>query len=160
MFENKRRQEDWDRKSFERSMDTIRDLQRDPNEGYASTGGSPYQGGVFSSATYGSGAEYYSITGMYENPLLQKERGSMRGKAPRNYSRSDERIFEEVCEQLTSHPLIDASSMDVVVLDGEVTLTGEVYDRRMKHLTEDVVDGIAGVKEIHNKLRVSRNRAA
>jgi len=46
------------------------------------------------------------------------------------------------------------------VKDGEVTLVGEVHDRRMKHMAEDVVDEVAGVKDIHNNLRVSRDRVA
>jgi glutamine amidotransferase-like uncharacterized protein len=142
-------------------MDTVRNNQRDPDESYGSVGGSPYEGGVFSSATYGGGAEFYSITGMYENPLLEhKNRGSHRGKGPKAYKRSDERIHDEVCERLTQHPLVDASLMDVTVEDGEVTLSGEVLDRRMKYMAEDVVDEVHGVKEIHNQLRVSRERVA
>jgi len=64
------------------------------------------------------------------------------------------------CERLTTHPLIDAGLIEVQVLDGEVTLTGEVLDRRMKHMVEDVVDEVSGVKEINNDLRVTRDRAA
>jgi hypothetical protein len=30
----------------------------------------------------------------------------------------------------------------------------------MKYMTEDVVEEVTGVKEIHNKLRVTRDRAA
>jgi hypothetical protein len=138
----------------------VRSNQRDPEESYGSVGGTPYQGGVFSSATYGGGAEFYDITGEFENPLLSKKRGAHFGKGPKGYQRSDERIHDEVCARLTRHPLIDASLTEVHVDHGEVTLTGEVHDRRMKHLTEDVVDEVAGVKEVHNQLRVSRDRAA
>src|SRR5256885_12324263 len=84
------------------------------------------EGGVFSSGTYGSGAEFYSVTGMYDNPLLQKkDRGPHHGKGPKAYKRSDERIHDEICERLTQHPLVDASLMDVAVEDGEVTMNGE-----------------------------------
>ena len=48
----------------------------------------------------------------------------------------------------TRHPLIGASLMDVHVENGEVTITGEVLDRRMKHMTEDVIDDVTGVKEV------------
>jgi osmotically-inducible protein OsmY len=153
-------QEKWDREHWERWMDTVRSNQRDPDESFGSVGGTPYQGGVFTSATYGSGAEFYSVTGMYENPLLQKHHRTHAGKAPKVYSRSDTFIHDEVCERLTRHPLIDASLVEVQVLDGEVTLTGEVLDRRMKHMVEDVVDEVSGVKEINNSLRVARDRAA
>ena len=137
-----RRDEDWDRKAWDREhwerwMDTVRSNQRDPDESYGSVGGTPYEGGVFSSGTYGGGAEFYSVTGMYENPLLDKTRATHHGKGPKGYKRSDERIHDEICERLTRHPLVDASLVEVHVQNGEVTLTGEVLDRRMKHLTED-----------------------
>ena len=148
----------WDRDHWERWMDTVRSNQRDPDESYGSVGGTPYEGGVFSSGTYGGGAEFYSVTGMYENPLLDKTRGSHQGKGPKGYKRSDERIHDEVCERLTRHPLIDASLVEVHVQDGEVTLTGEVLDRRMKHMAEDVADEVSGVRDIHNQLRVYRER--
>jgi osmotically-inducible protein OsmY len=163
MSERNREQQrnaDWDREHFERSMDMIRDSQRDTEEGYQTVGGTPYPGGVYSSSSYGSGAEFYSVTGMYENPLLQHGKDTHRGKGPKSYRRSDDRIHDEVCERLTRHHLIDASLMDVEVKDGEVTLSGEVLDRRMKHMAEDVVDSVSGVREIHNRLRVVRDRAA
>jgi osmotically-inducible protein OsmY len=153
--------EKWDRENWERWMDTVRSNQRDPDESYGSLGGTPYEGGVFTSASRGGGAEYYSVTGMYENPLLETwRRESHRGKGPKGYKRSDERIHDEICDRLTRHPLIDASLMDVHVEKGEVTLTGEVQDRRMKYMAEDVADEVSGVTEIHNKLRVGRERAA
>jgi hypothetical protein len=69
--------EEWDREHWERWMDTIRAYQKDP-ESQGSVGGTPCEGGVFSSATYGGGAEFYSITGMYENPLLEKKKLRMK----------------------------------------------------------------------------------
>jgi osmotically-inducible protein OsmY len=151
--------EEWDREHFENWMDTVRDNQKDSNE-WETFGGTPYEGGVFTAGTYGGGAEFYSVTGMYENPLLERNRQSHRGKGPRTYRRSDDRIHDEVCERLTRHPLIDASLMDVQVKDGEVVITGEVLDRRMKHMAEDVIDEVSGVREIHNHLRISQDRAA
>jgi osmotically-inducible protein OsmY len=149
----------WDRDHWERWMeDKIPDPVH-PNESYESLGGTPYSGGVFTSGSYGGGAEYYSVTGMYENPLLEHKHAPHRGKGPKGYERSDDRIHDEICERLTRHPLIDASLMDVSVKNREVTLTGEVLDRRMKHMAEDVVDEVFGVREIHNNLRVS-SRAA
>jgi len=121
--------------------------ESDRDEGF---GGALYEGGVFSSGTYGGGAEDYDITGMR----------SHRGKGPRNYKRSDERIHDEICERLTRHPLIDASLMDVQIENGKVTLKGEVLDRRMKYMAEDIVEDVYGVKEIHNNIRVMRDRAA
>jgi osmotically-inducible protein OsmY len=151
--------ERWDREHWEQWMDTVRSNQRAPEDSHGSFGGTSYDGGVFTPATYGGGAEFYSVTGMYENPLLEKK-AEHKGKGPKGYTRSDDRIHDEVCERLTHHPLIDASAMEVLVKDGEVTLAGEVTDRRMKHFAEDVVDQVSGVREIHNQLRVFRDRVA
>ena len=154
-------EEKWDREHFEHWMDTVRANEKDPDESYGSLGGTPYEGGVYTSASYGSGAEYYDITGMNPNPLLEKKHGPHRWRKAKEYViRSDERIRNEVCERLTHHPLIDATMLDVHVKDGDVSLTGDVLDRRMKQMVEDVVDEVHGVKEIHNRLRIITDRAA
>jgi hypothetical protein len=77
------------------------------------------------------------------------------GRGPKGYRRSDERILEEVCERLTAHPSIDATDIEVQVADGDVTLTGRVETRTVKHLTENMVETVSGVKEVHNQLRVT-----
>ena len=83
--------------------------------------------------------------------------GPHAGRGPRGYKRSDERILEDVCDRLTSHPSIDATDIDVKISDGDVTLSGWVESRAIKHLTEAMVETVAGVKEIHNHLRVAAN---
>jgi hypothetical protein len=85
--------------------------------------------------------------------------GQYSGRGPKNWARSDERIREDVCECLTYHPNVDASEIDVVVKDGEVTLTGQVHDRLSKRLAEDIVEDIRGVKDVHNQLRVVRQQS-
>jgi osmotically-inducible protein OsmY len=152
--------ERWDREHWEHWMDAVHANQQGPEGSYGSVGGTPYDGGVFSSGSYGGGAEFYSVTGMYENPLLEKKGLKHEGKGPKGYRRSDDRIHDEVCARLTHHPLIDASMMEVHVKDGEVTLTGEVTDRRMKHMIEDVLDQVSGVREVDNQLRVFREHVA
>lgn len=83
-------------------------------------------------------------------------RGSFSGRGPKGYKRSDERIKEEVNEMLTRHSSIDADEIEVEVKEGEVTLTGSVPERRMKHLAEDVAEQCWGVKDVTNNLRVKR----
>ena len=82
--------------------------------------------------------------------------GRYTGRGPRNYQRSDERIREEVCERLAHHPDIDATDIDIRVQSGEVTLEGHVTDRWAKRWAEDVAEGIFGVKEVHNQIRVNQ----
>ena len=85
-------------------------------------------------------------------------RGGMNfaGRGPKGYRRSDDRIREDVCERLTEDSHIDASDMEVVVANGEVTLAGSVQSREDKRHAEDVVESISGVREVHNNLRVAR----
>lgn len=80
--------------------------------------------------------------------------GGHRGVGPQGYVRSDERIRDDVCEKLTLDDAIDASSIEVDVTDGVVTLGGDVPERYMKHLAEDAVVDTVGVKDVDNALRV------
>jgi hypothetical protein len=83
-----------------------------------------------------------------------------RGKGPRGFTRSDERIKEIVCERLTDDDRVDASNIDVIVRNGEVTLTGTVDERRSKRLAEDIVEDLPGVKDVQNQIRVQRTSQA
>jgi osmotically-inducible protein OsmY len=79
---------------------------------------------------------------------------SYRGKGPKDYKRSDDRLKEIACELLMEAPHIDASDITVEAKNGEITLKGSVSDRRAKHAAEDLLEGRAGVTEIHNQLRI------
>ena len=81
--------------------------------------------------------------------------GAHRGKGPRGYRRSDERIREDVCDCLTDDPRIDASNIEVIVKECEVTLSGSVTSREDKRRAEDLIESISGVKDVNNNLRVS-----
>jgi hypothetical protein len=76
---------------------------------------------------------------------------------PRNYVRSDARIFEEVCELLTEHGDIDASDIEVTVDDHDVILRGTVRSRWARFYTEDLVMAVDGVRDVVNELRIARN---
>lgn len=82
-------------------------------------------------------------------------RGSHRGKGPKGYERSPERLKEDICERLTDAPEVDASEVSISVKEGIVTLEGSVPDRRMKHRAEDIVEACPGVKDVENRLRVA-----
>lgn len=81
-------------------------------------------------------------------------RGLHTGKGPRGYRRSDSRIYEEVCEALERHGDLDASDIEVTVEGGEVMLSGSVSDKTARRLAEDLAAGCAGVRDVHNRLRV------
>ncbi len=85
----------------------------------------------------------------------QSNRGRHVGKGPKNYMRSDDRIKEDVCEAICQHGDIDASNVEVEVEDGTVTLSGTVEERRMKHLIEDAIEEVSGVKDVANQIRTA-----
>ena len=80
--------------------------------------------------------------------------GGHAGKGPIGYSRSDSRIHEDVCEQLTEDDHVDASGIEVKCENCEVTLTGTVPSRDMKRRAEQIADSVRGVRDVHNQLRV------
>ncbi|WP_284735841.1 BON domain-containing protein [Dongia deserti] len=77
-----------------------------------------------------------------------------RGRGPRGYVRSDERIRENVNEQLTADPYVDATDIEVLVAEGIVTLNGTVENRAEKRLAEDCVDTVSGVRDVNNNLQI------
>lgn len=132
--------------------------------------------GNWSGSTYGSGVSNYSAVGPFSSPdsggghvgmgsgygggmgsYAGRMRGPHAGRGPRNYRRSDERIREEINDRLTDHPDIDPSDVEVTVAAGIVTLTGTVEDRHAKRLAEDITDGVAGVSDVNNQIRVRRH---
>jgi hypothetical protein len=80
--------------------------------------------------------------------------GGMAGKGPKGYVRSDERIREDVCDRLTDDPDLDASSIDVQVKNGEVTLSGTVGTRWDRRHAEELLDDVSGTKHVQNNLRL------
>jgi hypothetical protein len=83
--------------------------------------------------------------------------GIHRGKGPRGYQRSDERIRDDINDRLADDSFIDASDIEVDVKDSDVILTGTVASRDAKRRTEDVSESVSGVKNVENRLRVKRN---
>jgi hypothetical protein len=99
---------------------------------------------------------------------LQRERGGYwrqyaatqpnhKGRGPRDYVRSDDRIREEICDRMTDDVVLDASDVTVEVKQGEVTLGGSVTSREQKRRAEDVAEGISGVRDVTNQLRITRD---
>ena len=83
--------------------------------------------------------------------------GGQRGRGPKNYTRTDQRITEDLCERLTDDDHVDAGGIEVQVKDGVATLTGNVPQRWMKHRAEDLAEACGGVRDVENRLRVSKD---
>lgn len=86
-----------------------------------------------------------------------REEGQYRGRGPKGYSRSDERIREDINDRLTDFAYLDASNIEVQVEGSEVTLTGTVESRYEKRLAEDLAEAVSGVSNVENRIRVSRS---
>ena len=91
---------------------------------------------------------------------MDEWRGEFRGKGPKGYTRSDERIKEDVNDSLSDDPQVDASDINVTVSSCEVTLTGTVKDRWQKRRAEDIAENVSGVKNVENRIKVGSSANA
>ena len=124
-------------------------------QGFGSYGPQSFQAGGYGQQSGGGGFEGEHGRG-YESG---RQMGHV-GRGPKGYRRSDDRIREDVSEELTRHPGVDATDIEVRVENGEVTLTGTVESRQAKRMAEDCVEQCSGVREVHNQLRVNRQGSA
>ncbi len=77
-----------------------------------------------------------------------------RGRGPKDYRRSDERIREDINDRLTDNEYLDAYEVVVAVDEGEVILSGTVGTRYDKRMAEDIAESVTGVKNVQNQLRL------
>jgi osmotically-inducible protein OsmY len=91
---------------------------------------------------------------------VDRIQGPHRGKGPKDYQRSEDRIREDVCDRLSDDDYVDASNIQVQIQSNEVILTGSVGSREEKRRAEDVVESISGVRNVENRLRVDQSSAS
>jgi hypothetical protein len=126
--------------------------------------------GYFGSGNYGDGGA--SSTGGFDERHRARYPGSLGEDTfssresrryrtgPKGYTRSDERIREDISERLMLADGIDSSEVSISVKEGRVSLEGTVPTRSMKHQIEDLADYTAGVTEVDNRIRVERAGSA
>lgn len=107
---------------------------------------------------YGQYAVGYTQMGWPDRYAATLYGVSYRGRGPQNWHRADERIREEICELMTEDEDLDPSEIEVLVKDGEVTLSGIVESRRDKCHAERLAERVSGVHDVHNRLNVQRAR--
>jgi hypothetical protein len=129
-----------------------RDFAGHQNWGAGGLGGPPGEG--LSVQSYGSSG--YGLGRAQEGQEAQRVEQRRPHRAPKGYQRSDQRIYEDLCDRLTDHPRIDPREMSVRVQEGSVTLEGSVHSRLEKYMAEDLADSIPGVKEVISNLRIER----
>lgn len=132
-------------------------MRNDTKEGYY---GSPYDVGNYAShydeRDYNVGDQPVGLE-PDRQALKQKDHS---GKGPRGYQRSDKRILEDVNDHLYLDPYIDASDIEVQVDNSDVVLTGTAEDRNAKRRAEDIANAIPGVKNVENRIRVTKTHTA
>jgi len=85
----------------------------------------------------------------------RRARASYRGLGPRGYIRSDQRVYEDICDRLTENPFIDASDIVVSVRDRTVALSGRVDNVLARHQAEEIAREAVGVADVRNGLIVA-----
>lgn len=107
-----------------------------------------------------------TLSGTVDN-IIEKERALRIAKMTRGVSsvidrleveatdRSDAAIAEDVAQALFIDPATDAWEIEVAVMDGTVTLSGEVSSYAERTLGGNVAKSVRGVRALHNRLDVS-----
>lgn len=89
---------------------------------------------------------------------MDRATGPHKGKGPKGYNRSGDRIREDVCDRLSDNPTLDASDIEVKVEGTDVILSGTVESRADKRRAEDLAESVSGVSNVQNQLRVSHRQ--
>ena len=117
----------------------------------------PQSGSMLGEERWGSGilederSRYRAAQGV-DRPSGRRD--PLRTRAPKGYRRPDTTILDEVCLALGHDVDVDATEIEVEVQGGEVTLKGTVETRDQKRWAENLAEGIRGVIDVHNQLRV------
>jgi hypothetical protein len=127
------------------------DIRRDfeQGKGYASFGGS--EG---ADDNYGSQDENSDRTG---NTWISSEKNytdQHQDKDGNGYAGSDEKIKEEVRDRLYKDESIDAISIDVLVREGKVILSGTTTSKDASRTAEQIAASVSGVVDVENRLQI------
>ena len=90
--------------------------------------------------------------GSWTNHNESNDQRSLKGKGPKGYRPTDQRIYEEVCEALMRSHEVNAEEIEVIVKDGIVTLEGKVSARQEKRLAEITIEDLPGVLDVRNEI--------
>ncbi|MDP9141064.1 MAG: BON domain-containing protein [Pseudomonadota bacterium] len=163
------------RYASQRSFDEydLRDWAREPDRSWSRDAMRQDGRSNLPSNPYDGGGDYRSswLDSGSRNPMSDETRrfgGASEGRdgsrsstygrqTPKGYTRSDERIKDDVCEHLYHANDIDLSDVSIESKDGTLVLEGTVPERRMKHRIEDIAEQCIGVSDVDNRIRVSRD---
>ena len=69
-----------------------------------------------------------------------------------NCQSEDDRIQDSIYERFVQDLDIDAATIKVRVLNGEVTLTGTAESRQNRRFAEELASTVSGVKRVNNQI--------
>jgi hypothetical protein len=125
---------------------------------------SPFEDGQVSSWNKRQGWDQYYNRG-YERGFRRHGGAQIghdlghQGRGPKGYKRSDESIYDDVCDLLARSPDVDAREVEVKVTDGVAYLNGSVSNRQMKKMAELEIENVSGLRDVQNLLSiVSKNK--
>jgi hypothetical protein len=104
-----------------------------------------------------SSPEHYGLREPAEE--ASRRRVGFAGVGPKGWRRPDDRVLDEIVEGMVREPDLDAGEIEVAVDLGDVTLRGVVGDLGEKYLAEEIASGVAGVRDVENRIRVRGRRA-
>ncbi|RYZ46873.1 MAG: BON domain-containing protein [Sphingobacteriales bacterium] len=136
-----------------------RDDSRYRNSGYGSSKQS-HDGRDWLDRTTDEVASWFGDDDAERRRQMDKQGAGHRGRGPKGYKRSDDRIREDINDRLYEDPWIDASDIEVTVTNCEVTLSGTVNERMAKRRAEDIADSVSGVSQVENRLRVAQSHTS
>lgn len=73
---------------------------------------------------------------------------------PRGWGRAPEQIRNDIQDRMHGHSYLDQSDIRVEVREQKVILEGTVTDERARRLAQEIAQGVAGVRDVDNKLEV------
>ncbi len=128
---------------------------------FGTSGGGTYGGGFQVENRFGSPrGDWTGRAGIVESEGLAPaggwQRGPNSGRGPAGYTRSDDRILDDVHGRLERDGWVDATDIELNVANGEVELRGTVETLDMRRRAEAIVDAVSGVTHVRNDLRVRR----
>lgn len=74
--------------------------------------------------------------------------------------KTDENILDEIAEVLKTHPELDSRKLEVEILNGHVTLKGQIESLPSKIEAEYLIGRIAGVKDVDNFIEINKDIAS
>ena len=134
----------------------------------ADQGGFGSQGpqGPYGQSAYGQGSYTSRYVPGTNHPYADREahdrynrahfpQGPHRGKGPKSFTPSDERLKERVNELLMEHAEIDATHVEVAVHSGVVSVAGTVEDRQQRRAIEALIEGLFGVRDVQLSIKIA-----